>query len=220
MSFDFEFMVGLIPTMLKYGGVTLKLSVLAIIFGLILAFIIAIVIDAKVPILNKVFKVYISFFRGTPLLVQLFLLYFGVPQVIPSLQNMSAFTAALIGLGLNASAYIAEILRSSIDAIDKGQMEACLSLGMTRAQALKRVVLPQAFRIAIPPLGNIFVDTVKGSSLAFTLGVVELLAKAQMEAAASYKFFESYVEVAIMYWIIIGFFNYLQKILEKKLSVY
>ena len=106
---------------------------------------------------------------------------------------------------------------SFLSTVTPGQFPTCW---LDPVKALKRVVLPQAFRIAIPPLGNIFVDTVKGSSLAFTLGVVELLAKAQMEAAASYKFFESYVVVAIMYWIIIGFFNYLQKILEKKLSVY
>ena len=220
IGFDFMYSLDLIPMLLKAINVTISLSVFGMILGLIVGIALAMIRVYKIPVLKQIAEVYISFFRGTPLLVQLFLLYFGVPQVIPSLQNMSAFTAALIGLGLNASAYIAEILRSSIDAIDKGQMEACLSLGMTRAQALKRVVLPQAFRIAIPPLGNIFVDTVKGSSLAFTLGVVELLAKAQMEAAASYKFFESYVVVAIMYWIIIGFFNYLQKILEKKLSVY
>lgn len=220
LSFDFMYSLELVPTLLKAVKVTISLSVFGMILGLIVGIALAITRVYKVPVLKQLAEIYISFFRGTPLLVQLFLLYFGIPQIIPALQNMSAYVAALIGLGLNASAYIAEILRSSIDAIDKGQMEASLSLGMTRGQALKRIVLPQALRIAVPPLGNIFVDTVKGSSLAFTLGVVELLAKAQMEAATSYKFFESYVVVAIMYWIIIGFFNYLQKILEKKLSVY
>ncbi|MDZ5253047.1 ABC transporter permease subunit [Clostridium sp. LIBA-8841] len=220
IGFDFMYSLDLVPMLLKAVNVTISLSVFGMILGLVVGIALAMIRIYKIPVLKQIAEIYISFFRGTPLLVQLFLLYFGIPQVIPALQNMSAYTAALIGLGLNASAYIAEILRSSIDAIDKGQMEACLSLGMTRAQALRRIVLPQAFRIAVPPLGNIFVDTVKGSSLAFTLGVVELLAKAQMEAAASYKFFESYVVVAIMYWIIIGFFNYLQKILEKKLSVY
>lgn len=220
LSFDFMYSLGLIPMLLKAAKVTIALSVFGMLLGLILGIGLAIIRLYKIPVLKQLGEVYISFFRGTPLLVQLFLLYFGIPQIIPSLQNMSAFTAALVGLGLNASAYIAEILRSSIDAIDKGQMEACLSLGMTKAQGLRRVVLPQAFKIAIPPLGNIFVDTVKGSSLAFTLGVVELLAKAQMEAAASYKFFESYIVVALMYWVIIGIFNYLQRLIEKKLSVY
>lgn len=99
-------------------------------------------------------------------------------------------------------------------------MEACFSVVMTRGEGLRRIILPQAFRIAIPPLENIFVDTVKSSSLTFTLGVIELLAKAQMAASSSYKFFESYIVVSIMYWMIIEFFNYLQRILEKKISVY
>lgn len=220
LSFDFMYSLKLIPMLIKVMKTTISLSVFGMILGLIIGIILAIIRIYKIPVIKQLAEIYISFFRGTPLLVQLFLLYFGIPQVIPPLQNMTAYTAALIGLGLNASAYIAEILRSSINAIDKGQMEACFSVGMTRGEGLRRIILPQAFRIAIPPLGNIFVDTVKGSSLAFTLGVVELLAKAQMVASSSYKFFESYIVVAIMYWIIIEFFNYLQRILEKKISVY
>ena len=220
LSFDFMYSLKLIPMLIKAMKTTISLSVFGMILGLIVGIALAIIRIYKIPIIKQLAEIYISFFRGTPLLVQLFLLYFGIPQVIPPLQNMTAYTAALIGLGLNASAYIAEILRSSINAIDKGQMEACLSVGMTKGEGLKRIILPQAFRIAIPPLGNIFVDTVKGSSLAFTLGVVELLAKAQMAASSSYKFFESYIVVAIMYWIIIEFFSYLQKVLERKISVY
>lgn len=220
LSFDFMYSLKLIPMLIKAMKTTISLSVFGMILGLIIGIALAIIRIYKIPIIKQLAEIYISFFRGTPLLVQLFLLYFGIPQVIPPLQNMTAYTAALIGLGLNASAYIAEILRSSINAIDKGQMEACLSVGMTKGEGLKRIILPQAFRIAIPPLGNIFVDTVKGSSLAFTLGVVELLAKAQMAASSSYKFFESYIVVAIMYWIIIEFFSYLQKVLERKISVY
>ena len=220
VSFDFMYSLKLIPMLLNAMKVTISLSIFGMILGLVVGIVLAIIRVYKLPVLKQIAEVYISFFRGTPLLVQLFLLYFGIPQVIPALQNMSAYMAALIGLGLNASAYIAEILRSSIDAIDRGQMEACLSLGMTKGEGLRRIILPQAFKIAVPPLGNIFVDTVKGSSLAFTLGVVELLAKAQMAASSSYKFFESYIIVAIMYWIVIQFFSYIQKILERKLSVY
>ncbi|MGL5869211.1 ABC transporter permease subunit [Clostridium chrysemydis] len=218
--FDFMYAKSLIPLLIGAAKTTLFLSVLGMALGLIVGLALAFIRLFKIPVLKWIAEVYISFFRGTPLLVQLFLLYFGIPQIIPALKDMSAITATIIGLGLNASAYIAEILRSSISAINKGQMEACLSVGMTRFEGLKRIILPQAFRIAVPPLGNIFVDTIKGSSLAFTLGVIELLAKAQMAAASSYKFFESYIIVAIMYWIIISFFNFLQRILEKKLSVY
>lgn len=220
LSFDFMYSLKLIPMLITAVKTTLSLSIFGMIIGLIIGIIISLIRVYKIPVLKQITEVYISFLRGTPLLVQLFLLYFGIPQVIPALKDMSAYTAALVGLGINASAYIAEALRASINAINKGQMEACLSVGMTPWQGLRRIILPQAFRIAIPPLGNIFVNTIQSSSLAFTLGVAELLAKAQMQAAASYKFFESYIIVAIMYWIIIEFFNYLQRILERKLSVY
>ena len=213
----FDFLPNYYTTYLDATITTLKVSLIALLVGLILGIVVCLAKISTYKVFNILATIYVEIIRNTPILVQIMIIYFALPEVGIS---FTPFMSAIIALSINSGAYVSEIFRSGILAIDKGQMEACLSLGMTRAQALKRVVLPQAFRIAIPPLGNIFVDTVKGSSLAFTLGVVELLAKAQMEAAASYKFFESYVVVAIMYWIIIGFFNYLQKILEKKLSVY
>ena len=218
--FDFSYAKEIFPKVLVGLKVTLIIAIVSMIIGLIVGLILSVVRVYKIPVLKQIVEVYISFFRGTPLLVQLFLLYFGLPQVIPELKDMSAYIATIVGLGLNSSAYIAEVLRSSIDAIDKGQMEACYSLGMTKGQGLRRIVLPQAFRISIPSLGNIFIDNIKSSSLAFTLGVVEILAQAQMIAAASYRFFEPYVIAALIYWIVILFFSFLQRILEKKLSVY
>lgn len=213
-----------LKTLLKsvFAGlkVTISLAIISMIIGLVIGVFISIVREFKIPVLKQVLSVYVSFFRGTPLLVQLFLLYFGLPQLVPSLQGMSAFTAAYLGLGLNASAYISEVLRAAFGSIDKGQMEACLSVGMTKVQGMKRIILPQVFRMSIPSLGNIFIDNIKSSSLAFTLGVTEILARAQMNAAASYKFFESYIVVAIVYWILISIFNYLQKILERRLAIY
>ncbi|MGL4740963.1 MAG: ABC transporter permease subunit [Sarcina sp.] len=208
------------PKVLVGLKTTLIIAVTSMIIGLIIGLILAIIRVYNIIGIRQIAEIYISFFRGTPLLVQLFLLYFGLPQVIPELKDMSAYIAAIIGLGLNSSAYIAEVFRSAIDAIDKGQMEACYSLGMTKAQALRRIVIPQAFRIAIPPLGNVFIDNIKSSSLAFTLGVVEILAQAQMIAAANYRFFEPYVIAALIYWVIILLFSYLQRLLEKRLSVY
>ena len=210
----------LIISILKGLKITLGLAIISMIIGLCLGVLMAVVRKFNIPVFKQIASIFISFFRGTPLLVQLFLLYFGLPQLIPALTGMSAFTAAILGLGLNAAAYIAEIMRASINAIDKGQMEACLSVGMTRVQGFRRIIMPQAFRIAIPSLGNIFVDNIKGSSLAFTLGVSEMLARSQMMAAANYKFFESYIVVAIVYWILISLFNILQNILERKISNY
>lgn len=219
-SVNTSYLKELVITVLKGLKTTLSLSIISMAIALVLGVLIAVVRFYKVIGIKQLVEVFVSFFRGTPLLVQLFLLYFGLPQLVPSLKGMTAYTAAIVGLALNAAAYIAESLRGAMEAIDKGQMEACISVGMTRGKALKRIIMPQVFRIALPSLGNIFVDNIKGSSLAFTLGVTEILARAQMNAAASYKFFESYIVVAIVYWITISFFNRLQKVIEIKISVY
>lgn len=215
-----SFISNLFKAILSVIKLTILLSIISMVIGLTIGIIIAIIRYLKIPFLSQVASVYVSFFRGTPLLVQLFLLYFGLPQIFPILKGMTGFTATYIALGLNASAYISEVLRGSFKAIDKGQMEACLSIGMSNMQAIKRIILPQVMRISIPSIGNIYIDIVKGSSLAFTIGVAEMLAKAQMVASTNYKFFESYIAIAITYWILIEMFNYIQKIIERKLSVY
>ncbi|MBP2628580.1 MAG: patM2 [Firmicutes bacterium] len=216
--FDVDFAVNLLPLMLRYLMVTLTMSVLALCLALILALIIVLINQAKLKGLSLLAKVYVSFFRGTPLIAQMFFLYFGVVQLIPALKGLDAFTAAVIALSLNASAYMSETLRGAILSVDKGQMEACLSVGMTQLQAMRRIVLPQATRVAIPGLSNNFVDIIKGSALSFTLGVTELMATAQMEGAASYRFLESFTDVIVMYWVITLTFGYLQQKLEFKLN--
>lgn len=218
LDFDINYMMSIFPLLGKYVYITVSLAVISMIVGLIIALVLVSISTYKIKVLNSISKIYISFFRGTPLLVQLFLLYYGLPQIFPVFKSMNAYTATIIGLSMNSSAYIVEILRGAISSIDKGQMEAALSIGMSHWQGMKRIVLPQAARVAIPSLGNTFVDLLKSSSLAFTLGVAEILAQAQMSAAASYKFFENYLAVAIIYWIIVIFFNYIQRLIENKMS--
>ncbi|SHH18999.1 amino acid ABC transporter permease [Clostridium grantii] len=217
-SFDIQYSINLFPLLFKYLHVTITMAVLSMFIALALSLLLALIRTYEIKGLYLLSKIYISFFRGTPLLVQLFLLYYGVPQIFPVFKSMNAYTAAIIGLSLNASAYMAEIIRGSILSVDKGQMEASLSVGMTSLQAMKKIVLPQAARTAIPSLANSFIDLLKGSSLAFTLGVAEIMAKAQMEAASSYKFFEAYLTVAIMYWLIVIVFGYFQKKIENKMN--
>ena len=216
--FDFEFIVNLIPIMIKYLGVTFKMSLLALVLGIVVAMIIAFIVDADIPVLKRLSKIYISFFRGTPLVAQLFFIYFGLIKIIPALKELSAFNAAVIVLGLNSSAYFAESLRGAISSVDKGQAEACYAFGMTYIQAMVRVILPQAIRVAIPTMTNTFADIIKGSSLAFTIGVTEIMATAQSEAAATYKYLEAFTCVVIIYWIINLLVVYVQNKLEKKLS--
>ncbi len=216
--FSLKFALGLIPLMLKYLHVTLSMSLLSLMFGLMVATVIALVVQARVKILYPITRIYVSFFRGTPLIAQLFFLYFGLVQIFPSLRGMDAFTAAVIGLSLNASAYMAETIRGAISSVDSGQREAALSSGMTYLQMMRRIVLPQAARVAVPALSNNFIDIIKGSSLAFALGVTEIMATAQMEGAAAYRFFEAFTDVIIIYWGIISIMSFAQKKLEQKLN--
>ena len=217
-TFDFGFVIGLIPILLKYLVVTLKMSFLALLLGLVVAIIIALVVDAKIPVLSKLSNVYISFFRGTPLVAQMFFIYFGLIQIIPGLKELEAFDAVVIVLGLYSSAYFSESLRGAILSVDKGQMEACYAFGMTYTQAMVRVVLPQAIRVAIPAMMNTFADIVKGSSLAFTIGVTEIMSTAQSEAAVTYKYLEAFTCVIIIFWSINLFLTFVQRKLEIKMS--
>lgn len=216
--FDLNFVINLIPIMLKYLVVTLKISFLALFLGLVVAIIIALVVDSKVPILSKLSKVYVSFFRGTPLVAQMFFIYFGLIQIIPALKGLKSFTAVVIVLGLNSSAYFSESLRGAISSVDKGQMEACYAFGMTYTQAMVRVILPQAIRVAIPAMMNTFADIIKGSALAFTIGVTEIMSTAQSEAAVTYKYLEAFTCVIIIYWIINFLLSFIQNKLEIKMS--
>jgi putative amino-acid transport system permease protein len=218
MSLDVQYILELLPILLKYLSVTMEMALLGFCFAIILAVILAVVRVFKLPVLQHFASVFISFFRGTPLLVQLFLLYYGLPQVMPIFAGVDAFSAAIIGLTLHFSAYMAESIRAAITGVDKSQMEACLSIGMTRLQAMRRIILPQAAKVATPSLMNYFIDMIKSTSLAFTLGVAEIMAKAQMEASSSFKYFESYLAVALIYWAVIELFSRLQHYLEIRMS--
>lgn len=218
MGFDFNYMLELLPILLKYLGTTMEMATWGLVFSLILAVALANIRVFKVPVLDQLSQLYISFFRGTPLLVQLFLLYYGLPQVFPLLVGLDAFSAAVIGLTLHFAAYMAESIRAAIIGIDRSQMEASLSVGMTTNQAMRRIILPQATRVALPSLMNYFIDMIKSTSLAFTLGVAEIMAKAQMEASSSFRFFEAFLAVALIYWGVVVILTRVQIWAETKLN--
>lgn len=218
MSFDFDYMIHLMPILFKYLGTTVSMALWGLVFALMLAITVALIRVFKVPVLNQLAQLYLSFFRGTPLLVQMFLLYYGLPQIIPALVGLDAFTAAIISLTLHFASYMSESIRAAIVGIDRSQMEASLSIGMTKPQLMRRIILPQASRVALPSLMNHFIDMIKSSSLAFTLGVTEIMAKAQMEASSSFKFFEAYLAVALIYWAIVVILTRVQYWAEHKLN--
>lgn len=218
MQFDYEYTFELLPILLKYLGVTMEMALVGFFFALVMAVGMAVIRVFEIKVANQLVILFISFFRGTPLLVQMFLLYYGLPQVFPIFVGMDAFSAAVLALTLHFSAYMAESIRAAILGVDKAQMEASLSIGMTRLQAMKRIILPQAARVATPSLMNYFIDMIKSTSLAFTLGVTEIMAVSQMEASSSFRFFESFLAVALVYWAVVVFFTQIQHLLERRLN--
>ncbi len=215
---DTAYMWELVPVIAGYVPLTLFMAVIAMIGALALAAALAIVRVLRVPVLDRIVAVFISFFRGTPLLVQLFLFYFGLPQVVPAMTGIDGVTAAIIGLTLHFSAYMAESIRGAILGVDRSQWEAAQSIGMTQGQLLRRIILPQAARTAAPTLMNYFIDMIKSTSLAFTLGVTEMMGAAQKEAAGSFLYLEAFLVVALFYWVIVETLSVGQRRLESSLG--
>ncbi|MGO1749041.1 MAG: amino acid ABC transporter permease [Marinobacter sp.] len=213
-----EYMIGLVPVLLRYLPLTLQLAGIGMVLALILACLFAVVRVLRIPVLNQLTIVFISFFRGTPLLVQLFLFYYGLPQLFSALTVIDGITATVMGLTMHFSAYMAESIRAAIVGVDRSQTEAALSIGMTNGQLMRRIVLPQATRVALPTLMNYFIDMIKATSLAFTLGVTELMGATQKEAAGSFLYFEAFIVAAIMYWIVVELLSKLQNYLEIRLN--
>ncbi len=215
---DWAYMAELAPIILRYVPLTLTMASIAMVCALVLSVLLAIIRIQRVPVVDWAVGLFISFFRGTPLLVQLFLFYYGLPRIFASLTQIDGITAAIIGLTLHFSAYMAESIRGAILGVDRSQWEAAESLGMTRARMLRRIILPQAARIAAPTLLNYFIDMIKSTSLAFTLGVTEMMGAAQKEAAGSFLYLEAFLVVALMYWVIVEALSFVQRILERRMQ--
>ncbi len=194
--------------------VTIPLTVLSFAVSLVLGLLLALVLVAKIPVLKTIAFIYIWIFRGTPLIVQLFIIFFGLPGLGIMIE---AFPAAVLAFGLNLAAYNAEVFRSAIDAIPTGQMEAAYMVGLSYPQAMTRIVLPQAFKIAFPSLFNNLISLLKDTSLASSITVVELFTSAQQIAARTYEPFALYCEAALIYLVFSTVLTWLQSWLESKL---
>lgn len=204
--------------MLLQGSIlTLELTVLSIIFGSVIGVLIAMTKLSDNKIISSIGNFYTWVFRGTPLLLQLFVFYYGFPAVGIEL---TAFNAAVIGLSLNAGAYMAEIIRGGILAVDKGQFEASKALGFTYGQTMKQIILPQAFRVVIPPVGNQFISMIKDTSLVSSLTLAELLRNAQDLGSSSGNPWPPYIIAAILYLLMTTVFTSIFSAVEKKLSIY
>lgn len=196
---------------------TLGIAAVSFILGTILGFIFVLMKRSPILILRLIANFHVSFMRGTPTLVFLFLLYFGLPYFKIQLP---AIICSIICFSIVSSAYICEVLRSSIDAVDYGQWEASTSLGLSYFQTLRRVIVPQAFRISVPPLSNVLLDMIKGTSLAAMITVPDIFQNAKIVGGREFDYMTMYILVAFIYWCICLVFEQGQKILEKRLSLY
>lgn len=196
---------------------TLPLTFISFFFGIILAVLTALARISKNKPMQIVARIYVSAIRGTPLLVQLFILFFGLPTLGIIIDP---FPAAVFGFSLNVGAYASEVIRASILSIPKGQWEAAHTIGMNYSQTLRRIVLPQATRVSIPPLSNTFISLVKDTSLASLILVTEMFRRAQEIASANYEFLLLYTEAAIIYWLICFILSLIQDRIEHRLDRY
>lgn len=219
MNFQFALTGDIAASIAGAVPVTLALTAISFVAALLFAIAIAIIDYFRVPVLRKIFAVYVSFFRGTPLIPQLFLLYFGIPSILVSFRDISPFVACIIALTLNTAAYMKESIRGALLSVPHGQKEAALAHGMTQLQAMRTVVLPQAARIATPSLFNNLVDTVKGTSVAFTVGVIEMTAAAKLKAAVTFDYLGSYLVLMLIYWLLIVALERIEKVLEHRMAI-
>ncbi|MBE6102457.1 MAG: amino acid ABC transporter permease [Selenomonas ruminantium] len=213
MSFNFDLVVNSFPLLLLGAGVTIKITAMSVAVGVIIGLFVGIARICRIKPLEWLAAVYVDFFRGTPLLVQIFLVYFALPVITG--QRIDPYIAAIGACGINSGAYVAEIFRAGIQSIDNGQMEAGRSLGMTWVQTMRYIIVPQAFKRVIPPLGNEFIALLKDSSLVSVIGFEELTRRGQLIIAKTYGSLEIWISVAIVYLVmtltISRFVAYLEK---------
>ncbi len=217
MDIDLGLIGQSVPLLLKGALYTIELSIGGMMIGLLLGFGLAFMRLSSLPWIRRIAGAYISFIRGTPLLVQLFVIYYGLTEFGIRLDPIPS---ALIGFSLNIGGYTAEILRAAIASIDRGQWEAASSIGMSGFQAMRRVILPQAARIALPPLGNSFISLVKDTSLAATIQVPELFRQAQLITARTYEIFTMYIAAALIYWLLSSVLAWSQQRLEQRATLH
>lgn len=206
-----------LPMLIKGVQVTLYIFVIAIILGFLIGLAVALLRLAPIRILNVIAKAYVDTIRGTPFIVQLFFIYFGINSLqIVSLDNT---TAGIITVAINAGAYFAEIIRAGIQSIDKGQTEAARSIGFTGAQTMRFVVLPQAFRRMLPTITNQSIISLKDTSLLSVIGIADLTQQGQIQASATFEAFKIWLTVGIIYFIVIYLLTLLANFVERRIQL-
>lgn len=202
-----------------WGGIsgTIPLALASFAIGLVLALVVALMRLSKNPVVSNIARFYVSVIRGTPLLVQLFVIFYGLPSIG---LVIDPWPSAIVAFSLNVGGYAAEVIRAAILSVPKGQWEAAYTIGMSPATTLRRVILPQAARVSVPPLSNTFISLVKDTSLASLILVTELFRVSQEIASATFEFMLIYLEAALVYWLFCLVLSGGQSVLEKRLDRY
>lgn len=217
MSFNWNLIVDNFPLLLQGALVTIQITVMSVGCGFFIGMLVALAGMSRFKIVRMVVKCYVELFRGTPLLVQIFMIYFALPMVIH--QQINPYVAAVTACSINSGAYVSEIFRAGIQSIDKGQMEAGRSLGLTWVQTMRYIIMPQAFKAIIPPLGNEFIAMMKDTSLVSVIGFEELTRRGQLIIARTYGSFEIWSAVAVIYLVMTLSISRLVAYLERRYKI-
>ena len=216
MSSFFEYVGQCMPQLTMGLKLTLQMTILSLMLAVIVGMITCLFSISKVKPLNWISGIYLSLVRGTPLMVQAFFIYFGITGALGI--RITSFSAAILVLCLNAGAYLSEIFRSGIAAVNKGQMEAARSLGLPYGVAMRKIILPQAIRIVIPSVLNQFIITLKDTSILSVIGCGELMRQGQLIVARNYQSFKTYAIVAVMYYVVVVVLTKIFQLVERRLA--
>jgi polar amino acid transport system permease protein len=215
LNYDFSQIIHYLPYFIPAAWMTIKITFFGIGIGLLIGFPVAFGKLSRLKLISGPMKMYIGIIRGTPLLLQIFVVYFGLVRIV----SLPPFPSAALALGVHNGAYIAEIIRGAVQSIDKGQMEAARSLGMTYFRAMRRIIMPQALRRSLPPLGNQFIIALKDSSLASTITIRELILTSRQLASSNFLMMEMLAIAALFYLALTGILTLTVNRLEKRLAV-
>lgn len=230
MKLDPSFIWTALLQLLTAIPTTLAITAVSIFCGLVIGTVVALIRINRVPVLNTAAVAYVTFIRGTPMLTHLLLVYFGLSYIVDTICErfewpFSSVSIPMIGFAyiafsITAGAYLSEVVRAGLLAVDKGQIEAGYSVGMTTSQAIRRIVFPQAFAILLPNLSNSTISMLHGSTLVFVVSVVDINAKSQIVAASNWKFFEAYIAAAALYWGLTFLIERVTAVAEKRFQTY
>lgn len=214
--FDFSYFLSCLPKIAARLYVTLELTIISTVFALVIGVLIAMVSLYRVKVLYPISRVYVSFMRGTPVVAQLYFFYFGMAVYSTAIRDMTPLIAVSIVLSLSVGAFMSESIRAAILSVDEGQREAAAAFGLTNGQTFWHVIIPQAVRVAVPPLFNDVINLIKLSSLSFMIGVPDIMGAAKMEGSATFRYFEIYAAVMLVYWVVISLFSLVSRYVQRR----